>query len=143
MNRTFPQGDQPRRPRDGEVTLPRRDPPTVDNLLREARRLLAARSFQEVIARLEVHRPAEWAAVDSAGARVLRLMAQAYVGLEDWRAARECLEHLRALQQERQRLTRDEFAAALSDLCRCYRSLGLDELARACQEEVRRLLLGP
>ena len=57
-------------------------------------------------------------------------------------AARDSLEYLRALQHEKPRLGRDEFAAALSDLCKCYRGQGLDALAAECQEEVRRLLHG-
>jgi hypothetical protein len=133
MNRVFPPSDQPR------MTPPARDPTTVDNLLREARRLLASRAYAEVIERLEVHRPAEWAATDAGGARLLRLLGQAYLGKEDLAAARDCLEHLRAIQHESARLPRDEYAAALSDLCKCYRSLQLSDLASVCQEEARRL----
>ena len=76
------------------------------------------------------------------GARLLRLLGQAYLGRGDLPAARDCFEHLRALQQEKPRLPRDEFAASLSDLCKCYRGLELPDLAAACQEEARRLLHG-
>lgn len=142
MNRVFPPADGPRQPREPNLALPARDPTTVDNLLREARRLLAARAFDEVAERLELHRPAEWAATDESGARLLRLLGQAYLGRGDLHAARDCFEHLRALQQEKPRLPRDEIAAALSDLCKCYRGLQLPDLAAACQEEARRLLHG-
>jgi hypothetical protein len=37
-------------------------------------------------------------------------------------------------------LPRADYAAALSDLVKCYRGLGHAELARACQEEARKLL---
>jgi hypothetical protein len=33
-------------------------------------------------------------------------------------------------------------AAALSDLCKCYRGLNLPDLAAACLEEARRLQFG-
>lgn len=142
MNRVFPPDGEPRPPRETERTPPARDPTTIDNLLREARRLLASRAYDEVISKLDVHRPAEWAAVDSSGARLVRLLGQAYLGKQDLRGARDCFEHLRDLQREQPRLSRDEFAAALSDLCKCYRGLNLSDLAAACQEEARRLLHG-
>ncbi len=143
MNRVFPSNEPPRQPRDSsQPAPPPRDPATIDNLLREARRLLAGRAHDEVIERLELHRPAEWVATDEGGARLLRLLGQAYLARGDLAAARDCLEHLRALQGEKPRLPRDEFAAALSELCRCYRGLGLPDLAADCQEEARRLLHG-
>ena len=142
MNRVFPPGGEAHPPRATELTPPARDPTTVDNLLREARRLLAGRAFDEVIDKLDVHRPAEWAAVDESGARLVRLLGQAYLGKGELLAARDCFEHLRALQKENARLPRDEFAATLSDLCKCYRGLQLHDLAAACQEEARRLLHG-
>jgi hypothetical protein len=37
-------------------------------------------------------------------------------------------------------LSKADYAAALSDLYRCYRGLNLYELAKACQEEARGLL---
>ena len=46
-------------------------------------------------------RPAEWAAVDASGARLLRLLGQAYLGKNDLAAARECLEHVWGLQNEK------------------------------------------
>jgi hypothetical protein len=112
-------------------------------LLREARRLLAGRAFDQVIDRLDVHRPAEWAVVDARGARLLRLLAQAYLGRGDLRAARDCLEQLRAAQKEQPVLPPQEHAAALSDLVRCYRGLGLADLADQCRQEARRLSQGP
>jgi tetratricopeptide (TPR) repeat protein len=142
MNRVFPTGDEPHRPRESTSPPIARDPTTVDTLLREARRLLASRSYAEAVAKLEVHRPAEWAAVDGSGVRLLRLLGQAHLGKGDLPAARDCLEHLHALEREKPNLTRDELAAALSDLCKCYRALNLPELADACLEEARRLQRG-
>lgn len=110
----------------------------ADTLFREVRRLLAARNYAQVIDRLDVHRPAEWAVVDRTGARTLRALGQAYLGLSDLAAARDCLEQLRTAQREQVVLAPADYAAALSDLFKCYRGLGLDELARACQEEARR-----
>jgi hypothetical protein len=117
-------------------------PPAADadeTLFREVRRLLAGRSYDQVIDRLDVYRPAEWAVVDLRGARTLRALGQAYLGRNDLRLARECLEQLQTAQRERPVLPKADFAAALSDLCKCYRGLGLDDAARACQDEVRRL----
>jgi serine/threonine protein kinase len=111
----------------------------ADTLFREVRRLLAGRAYAQVIDRLDVHRPAEWAVVDLTGARVLRALGQAYLGLGDLAAARDCLEQLRATQKEQALLSRGDHAAALSDLFKCYRGLGQMELARICQEEARRL----
>lgn len=142
MNRVYPHGEEPHRPRESQPTPPTRDPTTLDTLLREARRLLANRSYEEAATRLEVHRPAEWAAVDGSGARLLRLLGQAYLGKGDLRSARDCLEHLRALERERPQLARDELAAALSDLCKCYNALNLPDLSAACLEEARRLQRG-
>ena len=142
MNRVFPTGEEPRRPRESQAPPVARDPTTVDTLLREARRLLASRSYAEAAAKLEVHRPAEWAAIDGSGTRLLRLLGQAYLGKGDLAAARDCLEHLHALERQKPNLTRDELAAALSDLCKCYRALNLTDLAAACLAEARRLQFG-
>lgn len=142
MNRVFPPGEGSHRRHESSPTPPARDPTTVDTLLREARRLLAARSYEDVVSRLELHRPAEWAAVDGSGARLLRLLGQAYLGKGDLRAARDCLEHLRALEREQPKLARDEFASALSDLYKCYSGLNIPELAADCLAEARRLQLG-
>jgi serine/threonine-protein kinase len=117
-------------------------PPAADadeTLFREARRLLAGRAYEQVIDRLDVYRPAEWAVLDLRGARTLRTLAQAYLGRNDLRAACECLEQLRTGQREQPVLPKADFAAALSDLCKCYRGLGLDDAARECQDEVRNL----
>jgi serine/threonine protein kinase len=113
---------------------------SADELLREMRRLLAARAYAQVIDHLDVHRPPEWAVLDASGSRILRALGQAYLGLGDLPAARDCLEQLRAAQKEQSLLPRPDYAAALSDLFKCYRGLGLTELAKACQEEVRKLL---
>jgi eukaryotic-like serine/threonine-protein kinase len=112
----------------------------ADALFREVRRLLAGRSYDAVIDRLDVHRPAEWAVLDRLGARVLRALGQAYLGRGDLAEARDCLEQLRTAQKEQGLLVRADYAAALSDLVKCYRGLGQAELARACQEEARKLL---
>jgi serine/threonine-protein kinase len=112
----------------------------VDELFREVRRLLAARAYEQVIDRLDVHRPPEWAVVDAPGARTLRALGQAYLGLGNLPAARDCLEQLRATQKEQGLLPKADYAVALSDLFKCYRGLGQMELAQACQEEARKLL---
>jgi serine/threonine-protein kinase len=112
----------------------------ADALFREVRRLLAGRAYGQVIDRLDVYRPAEWAVLDLTGARTLRALGQAYLGLGNLAAARDCLEQLRTGQTEQAQLPPADYAAALSDLVKCYRGLGLAELARACQEEARRLL---
>jgi eukaryotic-like serine/threonine-protein kinase len=112
----------------------------VDALFRKVRRLLAARAYEQAIDRLDVHRPAEWAVLDAMGARMLRLLAQAYLGLGNLPAARDCLEQLRAAQKEQTLLPNAEYAAALSDLFKCYRRLGQVEAAQTCQEEARQLL---
>ena len=112
----------------------------VDALFREVRRLLAARAYAQVIDRLDVHQPPEWAVLDLLGARTLRALGQAYLGVGNLPAARDCLEQLRATRKEQNLLPREDYAAALSDLFKCYRSLGQMEQARACQEEARQLL---
>jgi serine/threonine-protein kinase len=112
----------------------------MEELFRDVRRLLAGRKYEQVIDRLDIHRPAEWEVARPLGARALRALGQAYLGQGDFRGARECLEQLRTIQKEQQLLPRQEYAGALSDLCKCYRGLGLGELAQACQEEARRLL---
>jgi serine/threonine-protein kinase len=114
----------------------------ADELFREVRRLMAGRAYEQVIDRLDVHRPAEWAVVDRSGARTLRALGQAYLGRGDLTAARDCLEQLRTAQHEQTHLPRADYAAALSDLVKCYRGLGLSELAQARQEEARRLMQG-
>jgi serine/threonine-protein kinase len=112
----------------------------ADALFREVRRLLAGRSYDQVIDRLDVYRPAEWAVADQVGVRTLRALGQAYLGRGDLAEARDCLEQLRTAQREQGLLPRADYAAALSDLVKCYRGLGQAELARACQEEARKLL---
>ena len=111
-----------------------------EQLLREVRRLLAAKAFDQVVDRLDVHRPAEWATLDVFGARTLRALGQAYLGRGETAAARDCLEQLRSGQKEQTLLPKADYAAALSDLYKCYRGLGQPELAKACQEEARGLL---
>jgi hypothetical protein len=120
-------------------------PPTdrdaeTDALFREVRRLLAARAYEQAIDRLDIHRPPEWAVLDRLGARTLRALGQAYLGLGNLPAARDCLEQLRTAQKEQNLLPRADYAASLSDLFKCYRGLGQMELARVCQEEARQLL---
>jgi serine/threonine-protein kinase len=114
--------------------------PAVEQLFREVRRLLAGKAYDQVIDRLDIHRPAEWATVDLLGVRTLRALGQAYLGRGDLRSARECLEQLRGAQKEQPLLSRADYAAALSDLVKCYRGLGQPELAQACQDEARKLL---
>jgi hypothetical protein len=78
--------------------------------------------------------------IDLAGARTLRALGQAYLGLGDLPAARDCLEQLRTSQKEQPLLPKADYAAALSDLFKCYRGLGQAEMAQTCQDEARRLL---
>jgi serine/threonine-protein kinase len=128
---------------DGPERLP--PPPGDDNgedLVRDARRLLGRRAYGDVIDRLDIHRPAEWVTLDLRGARILRLLGQAFLGRGDLRSARDCLEQLRSAQQEQGLLPRHQFAAVLTDLLKCHRGLGLDELAAWCQEEVKQLQRG-
>src|SRR5207249_3678459 len=66
-------------------------PDESDALFREVRRLLAGRAYDQVVDRLDVHRPPEWAVVDLTGARTLRALGQAYLGLGDLSNARDCL----------------------------------------------------
>jgi serine/threonine-protein kinase len=113
-----------------------------DNVIREGRCLLAGGRFAEAVDHLDVYRPAEWAVLDLRGARVLRLLAQGYRGRGDLRAARDCLEQLRATDKGQGALPRQEYAAALSDLLKCYRELGQAEPAERCREEARRLWRG-
>ena len=67
-------------------------------------------------------------------------LGQAYLGRGDLTSARECLEQLRDAHHQQPLLPRADYAASLSDLHKCYRALGLTELAKACQEEARGLL---
>jgi hypothetical protein len=104
------------------------------------RRLLASKAYEQVIDRLDVYRPAEWAVVDLMGARTLRALGQAYLGSGELAQARECLEQLRSAQRERPLLSRQDYAAALTDLFRCYKALDMPELAKVCQEEAKKLV---
>jgi serine/threonine protein kinase len=115
--------------------------PRFENVVREVRRLLAGQEYDQAIDKLDVHRPAEWAALDAAGAGTLRLLGQAYLGRGDVAAARECLEQLRTAQKENAVLPETDFALALTDLIKCYRRLNHPEEAAACEEEVRRLVV--
>jgi serine/threonine-protein kinase len=112
----------------------------MDALFRKVRKLLASKAFNEVIDHLDIHRPPEWVVINLMGARTLRALGQAYLGSGDLSQARECLEQLRTAQREQSLLSKPEYAAALSDLFKCYRGLGQTELALACQEEVQKLL---
>jgi serine/threonine protein kinase len=124
---------------------PPSQPPTtvdgeIDALFREVRKLLADKAYDRVIDRLDIHRPAEWAVVNLLGARTLRALGQAYLARSEFHEARDCLEQLRTAQKEQALLSKPDYAAALSDLFKCYRSLGQLEQALACQEEARKLL---
>jgi serine/threonine protein kinase len=119
-------------------------PPPADAeheaLFREVRRLLAAKAFDQVVDRLDVHRPAEWATLDATGARVLRALGTAYLGRGDLPEARDCLEQLRAAQRQQNLLPRPDYAGALSDLVKVYRALNRPDLAQACVDEAKKLL---
>jgi serine/threonine protein kinase len=115
------------------------DDPT-DALIRAARRHLARGEIKQAIDTLDIHRPAEWAVVDRQGARILRVLGQAYVRCGDWRAGRECLEQLRSVEREQGLLTSPQFGAVLTDLLRCYHELGLNDLAETMRQEARQLL---
>jgi hypothetical protein len=80
--------------------------------------------------------------VDAAGGPTLRLLGQAYLGRGELAAARDCIEQLRTAQKEQPVLSVADYAAALSDLVRCYRGLGRVDLAEACRQEARTLLRG-
>jgi serine/threonine protein kinase len=127
----------------GEATANSGEPAPLEEsqtMVREVRRHLARGVWDQVISLLEVHRPPEWAVVDAAGGRALRLLGQAYVGAGEWSKARECLEQLLTAQQEQPIMERSDHVAALSDLVRCYLGLGEKELASARQEEARLML---
>jgi serine/threonine-protein kinase len=124
------------------ATFQRNDDPG-DALIRGARRHLARGAAKEAIDQLDVHRPAEWAVVDRQGVRLLRVLGQAYVRQGDWRSARECLEQLRSVQREQRLLEPPHYAAALTDLLRCYLQLGLNDLAQALKQEARELAQAP
>jgi serine/threonine-protein kinase len=109
-----------------------------EELVGEVRRLLARREYDQAIDRLDVHRPAEWAVIDAAGASTLRLLGQAYLGRGELSTARECLEQLQTAQREKVVLSDTEYALALSDLVKCYRGLGLVEFAATYEDELRR-----
>jgi serine/threonine protein kinase len=121
--------------------LPSPISPRFEELVHEVRRLLARREYDQVIDRLDVHRPAEWAVIGAAGATTLRLLGQAFLARGDLSAARECLEQLRTAQAECTVLPVAEFTLALTDLVKCHRELGEVEQASACLEELRRLAL--
>ncbi len=131
-------------PDDGEAPVPPSSTDSrneeTDRLFREVRRLLAGKKYDQVIDRLDIHRPAEWAVLNRMGARTLRILGHAYVGRGDLTAARECLEQLRDVQRQQPLLAKLDYAAVLSDLYKCYRGLGLEESAKACRQEVRELL---
>jgi eukaryotic-like serine/threonine-protein kinase len=125
---------------DGECDAPPKPMSArFEEVVREVRRLLARNEYDQAIDRLDVHRPAEWAVIDAAGAATLRLLGQAYLGRGDLGAARECLEQLRTAQEENAVLPAEEYALALTDLVKCHRGLGYGEQATACQDELRRL----
>jgi serine/threonine protein kinase len=130
-----------------QLAIPVREPESrpgadaeMDALFREVRKLLASKSYDQVIDRLDIHRPAEWTVVNLLGMRTLRALGQAYLARGEWNQARECLEQLRTAQMEQSLLSKPDYGAALSDLVKCYRGLGQMELAQTCQEEARRLL---
>jgi tetratricopeptide (TPR) repeat protein len=109
-------------------------------MFREVRRLLAAKAFDQVVDKLDVHRPAEWATLDAHGARVLRALGTAYLGRGDLPEARDCLEQLRSAQRHQNLLPRPDYAGALSDLVKVYRALNRPDLAQACVDEAKKLL---
>jgi eukaryotic-like serine/threonine-protein kinase len=113
----------------------------VEKLFRDVRRLLASKAYDLVIDRLDIHRPPEWAAANVVGARALRALGQAYLGRGELTSARECLEQLQTIQHEQQLLPRPDYAAALTDLFKCYCGLGMVERAQVCQDEARKLNL--
>jgi serine/threonine protein kinase len=134
---TLPSPDEVVPPPEKQTKL---DDVDAETLFREVRKLLASRAYAQVIDRLDIYRPADWAVLDLMGARTLRALGQAFLGQGELQQARECLEQLRAGQRELNLLSKTDFAAVLSDLFKCYRGLGLQDLARACQEEAKRLL---
>jgi serine/threonine protein kinase len=114
--------------------------PRLEELVREVRRLLARKDYDQAIDKLDVHRPAEWAVLDSASAAILQLLGQAFLGRGDVSAARECLEQLCNAHKENAILPEIDYALALTDLIKCCRRLNRHEQAAACEEEARRLM---
>lgn len=133
-NRNVPPGDAPA---SSKPTSPSAE--TLEPLLREVRRMLGSKAYDEVIDRLDVHRPPEWAVLDSSGAKILRVLGQAYLSRGDLAEARDCLEQLRTTQKEQQLLQRHDHIAVLSDLVKCYRGLGRTDLAEERLRETRLL----
>ncbi len=142
VGRELPPQEAPRRRTEASSSTekPKLGSKDAEDLFRDVRRLLAAKAYDQVIDRLDVYRPAEWSVVDLMGVRTLRALGQAFLGRGDLKGARECLEHLRMIQKEQAMLSKPDYAAALSDLYRCYRGLGLMELAQQCQDEAKSLL---
>jgi serine/threonine protein kinase len=136
-----PASDSPSPQRSPTWAPLRRSDDPAEQLIREARRLMAHGEFDLAIDRLDIHRPAEWTVVDYQGAQVLRLLGQAYVRRGDWRSARECLEQLRSVQREQSLLAAPYFAAALTDLWRSYTQLDLKDQAEGIRQEARQLRL--
>jgi serine/threonine-protein kinase len=128
-------------PGDEEIDPPNHSlSPRLEELVREVRRLLASKEYDQAIDKLDVHRPAEWTALDVAGAGTLRLLGQAYLGRGDVSAARECLEQLCNAHKENAVLPDTDYALALTDLIKCYRLLNRPEQAATCEEDMRRLV---
>jgi serine/threonine protein kinase len=123
-----------------EPSVPKLNDEAAEALFREVRKLLATRAYDQVIDRLDIYRPAEWAVVDVMGARTLRALGQAFLGKGELIQSRECLEQLRTCQHEQALLSKNDYAAALTDLFKCYRSLGMHDQAKAVQEEAKELL---
>jgi serine/threonine protein kinase len=126
-------------PADEAAPLPAAVSPDHDELVRGVRRLLGRKAYEQVIERLEVHRPAEWATLDGPTARLVRLLARGYQGHGNWADARDCLEQVRDGHKEQPVLGRAEYAAALTELATCYERLGQGEQAEACRRELREL----
>jgi serine/threonine protein kinase len=114
--------------------------PRFEEIARDVRRLLARKEYDQAIDRLDVHRPAEWAALDAAGAKTLLLLGQAYLGRADLSAARECLDQLCQAHKENAVLPETDYALAVSDLMKCYRRLNREDDAAASDKELRRLV---
>jgi serine/threonine protein kinase len=128
-------------PGDEDSDVPARSlSPRVEELVREVRRLLAGKDYDQAIDKLDVHRPAEWSVLDAASAGTLLLLGQAYLGRGDVSAARECLEQLCNAQKEGAVLPETDYALALTNLIKCYRFLNRSEQGAEREQEARRLV---
>ncbi|MGF1577989.1 MAG: serine/threonine protein kinase [Gemmataceae bacterium] len=110
-----------------------------ESLIRKARRHLSRREYAETVDLLDVHRPAEWAVMDQEGAQVLRLLAKAFLGQNDYPSASDCLSQLEEAQHEQSILPVKDFLVVLTDLQQCCEKMGRNDRVKAVRDEIRRI----